>query len=424
MPLLPPGTRWSAANPILQVTLVAGQDFNANYSRNFGLRFYSDEAGGLVVYSGESPDVACHELGHAILDSFRPELFNAAFTEAAAFHESFGDMSSILSALQLPSMRQQVLEETNGQLERNSRLSRLAEQLGWAIRQSAPQAVDTDCLRNAANRFFYRPPTQLPPQAPATLLSSEAHSFSRVFTGAFFQALAGMLVVAGQPNDANLLAVSRDMGQLLVDGVRLASVTPAYFAQVAASMIKADQARNNGKYRNALAAAFIQHGILVPQDLAKVNAADTPQIQAAPVSGAQGGEMFGIAPYGATLLGYPDEADDSYSRGFGDTPELPIRPLGDILGIGQPLAAHAPETSPRLDIVSAAQPTTSADDEARAFVEDLVQLGRIEFGSFITDANAFVSPLNKAEQKTHTLARNGDSQLVLKRIHFDCLPSR
>jgi hypothetical protein len=40
----------------------------------------------------------------------KPALFEIAAIEAAAFHESFGDMSAILTALQLPSVRQAVLE--------------------------------------------------------------------------------------------------------------------------------------------------------------------------------------------------------------------------------------------------------------------------------------------------------------------------
>jgi hypothetical protein len=92
---LPRGTRWTTLQAPMQVSLVAGEDLNANYSRQFGLRFYQDTVQGVQVFSGESPDVSCHELGHAILDAVRPELFDAASTEAAAFHESFGDMSAI-----------------------------------------------------------------------------------------------------------------------------------------------------------------------------------------------------------------------------------------------------------------------------------------------------------------------------------------
>jgi hypothetical protein len=48
-------------------------------------------------------------------------------------------------------MRAATIADTQGDLSRNSRLSRLVEQLGWAIRQTAPSAVDPDCLRKAAN---------------------------------------------------------------------------------------------------------------------------------------------------------------------------------------------------------------------------------------------------------------------------------
>ena len=177
-----PGIPWEVGT-ILPVDLDFGVDLNAFYDRE-GLKFFHGTAAGRTVFSGESPDVVCHELGHALLDSFKPQLFDAASIEVAAFHESFGDMSAILSALQLSSVREGVLAETGGVLRRSSRLSRLAEQLGWAIRQSVPSAVEPDCLRNAVNTFFYRDPDTLPTTAPATSLSSEPHSFSRVFTGA------------------------------------------------------------------------------------------------------------------------------------------------------------------------------------------------------------------------------------------------
>src|SRR5262249_6556643 len=151
-------------------------------------------------------------------------------------HESFGDMSAILSALQLPSLREGVLAETGGVLHRASRLSRLAGQLGWAIRQSVPSAGEAGCLRDAGATLFYRDPDTLPTMAPATALSSEPHSFSRVFTGAFFEGLAGMLAMKDTKNEAALLGVSQDIGVILVEGIRAASVVPTFFSQVAATM--------------------------------------------------------------------------------------------------------------------------------------------------------------------------------------------
>jgi len=129
---LVPGIPWEVG-AILPVDLDFGVDLNAFYDRE-GLKFFHGSGAGRTVFSGESPDIVCHELGHALLDSFKPQLFDAASIEVAAFHESFGDMSAILSALQLSSVREGVLAETGGVLRRSSRLSRLAEQLGWAIR--------------------------------------------------------------------------------------------------------------------------------------------------------------------------------------------------------------------------------------------------------------------------------------------------
>ena len=54
----------------------------------------------------------------------------------------------------------------------------------------------------AANSW--RPPStasSIPTTAPAASLSSEPHSFSRVFTGAFFEGLAGMLATTDTKND-------------------------------------------------------------------------------------------------------------------------------------------------------------------------------------------------------------------------------
>src|SRR2546422_9836264 len=165
-----PGLSWEVGS-ILPVDLDFGIDLNAFYDRE-GLKFFHGSAAGRTVFSGESPDVVCHERGHALLDSFKPQLFDAASIEVAAFHESFGDMSAILSALQLPSMREGVLAETGGMLRRASRLSRLAEQLGWAIRPFLPSAVEPRWLRHPGKTFFYRDPDTPPTPPPAQSLHS------------------------------------------------------------------------------------------------------------------------------------------------------------------------------------------------------------------------------------------------------------
>lgn len=252
-------TQWEPG-PVLPVGLDEGVDLNAYYNRA-ELAFFHDTAGGKVVYSGESPDVVCHELGHACLDAHRPELFDAPFIEVGAFHESFGDTSAILSALQLKSVRLAALSGVKQ--NKTSQLSRLAEQLGWAIRQVAPSAVEPDCLRNAYNQFNYVNPQTLPDSAPATQLSAEAHSFSRVFTGAFYEILSGMLKIrSSSPSEADLAVVARDYARLLMDATSAAPVQPDYFAQVASHIIDADTSRFGGKYRSALVTTFVKRQII------------------------------------------------------------------------------------------------------------------------------------------------------------------
>jgi hypothetical protein len=209
-PLL--GVKQWEPGAVLGVSLDKGVDLNAYYDRT-ELAFFHETLGKVTYYSGESPDVVCHEMGHACLDAHRPELFDAPFIEAGAFHESFGDMSAILSALQLSSVRAAALAGVKN--HKSSDLSRCAEQLGEAIRQVNKTAVDSDCLRNAYNGFKYADPQTLPDSAPATALCAEVHSFSRIFTGAFYKILSRMLKIRSKsPTQADLATVATDFAQL------------------------------------------------------------------------------------------------------------------------------------------------------------------------------------------------------------------
>ena len=300
-------TRWQPG-PVLGVSLDKGVDLNAYYDRT-ELAFFHQTLGKTTYYSGESPDVVCHEMGHACLDAHRPELWDAPFIEAGAFHESFGDMTAILSALQLPSVRAVALKALKD--DKPSQLSRCAEQLGDAIRQVAPAAVDKDCLRNAYNAFKYVDPQTLPDSAPATALCAEVHSFSRVFTGAFYEALSGMLNIRSKtPTDAILASVATDMAQLLADATAAAPVQPDYFAQVAAHMVDADTARFAGKYRTALVDTFVKR-LIIPKTAVQALPAHTGKAAAAAaaatVMATRPATGFQKVTFNAQAYGLPDK---------------------------------------------------------------------------------------------------------------------
>ncbi|MCU0248891.1 MAG: hypothetical protein MUE61_01660 [Vicinamibacterales bacterium] len=383
--VVPGGLRWHTGRPLV-VDLDAGNDLNAYYDRQ-ELCFFHAEVRGVTVYSGESPDVLCHELGHALLDAIRPQIWNAASIEVASFHESFGDISAILSALELRSLRDDVLANTGGRLARSSRVSRLAEQLGWAIRQSHPDAVDADCLRNAVNSFFYRQPESLPPMAPASALSSEPHSFSRVFTAAWLESLAGMAEARGTGAGA-LASAALDAGRLLVAAVGTARIASNYYAQIAAGLLAADERLMGGEFRAAIRRAFVGRGILAMSSAAAIAAGTKPR----------GAGQRGRRPDRLPTIDVPVDG-----RAYG----LRLRRLLVEAPLG---ATRWSASSAALDLGPLAPATP--DRASRAFVEDLLRRGRVDTASL--DRRAADMP--RGGRTTHVLVREGRRVRLARRL--------
>jgi hypothetical protein len=399
--ILSPKVTWQVGKS-LPVSLDSGTDLNAFYTRGAGgeapgLHFFHDSVEGRVFYSGESPDVVCHEMGHAVLDAMRPELFNAQFIEAAAFHESFGDMSALLSALQVSSFCQAVLSETSGKINRSSRLSRLAEQLGAAIRVHHPDSVDRDCLRNANNSFFYRDPQTLPPSAPASQLSSEPHSFSRVFTGAFLDLLSGIVAtLSNSPTSETLLQASEDAANILVGGILAAPVVPEYFTQVATHIVQfADKSPFNGKYRDVLKSAFIRKGILSLQS--------------------------------ATTLGSPQRrglranvVEQNFATRSGELPVASI-PAAQFGLKRNTLVVHAVADAKQFAatasaLLSGPLEPRSAQSAAEIYTEDIFKRGHVDVG---TNADSQTGTKHRFNFKTHVVVEK-DGELHIQRLTFDC----
>jgi hypothetical protein len=402
----PNGATWNpAVGDTLTADLNAGTDLNAYYDRT-GLSFFRQTVSGVTVWSGDSPDIVCHETGHAILDSLSPGLWDAASAEIAAFHESFGDMTALLSGFGIATLREQILGETSGDLSRSSRLSRLAEQLGWAVRQVSPSSADPDCLRNASNEFFYKDPVSLPPSGPANQLSSEPHSFSRVFTGAFLRSVAGMaqtLAGSGAVDDEALKTAGADAAALLVAAVTTTGAVPAFYAQVAAHLIDADQTNFSGRYTSALQAAFVRHGILSP---------------AAAKSVADGAAS-------TTAAAKPNERNiiadvPNRPEGVADPPSVAVS--GEPYGLGEQLNVRAPIEEPRFAVTGAAASTgqltsSTGQDVAAAFVEDLFRQGKVAVPAEYR--HGFTATAVESTPRTHEITQNDTHGLVLSRRFFD-----
>jgi hypothetical protein len=391
--LVPDGITWQPG-PVLPVILDEGEDLNAFYDRKALNFFHGPGGNGNTVFSGESPDIVCHELGHGILDSLRPELFDTASLEVPAFHEGFADISALLTALQVPDVRAAVLQETGGHVGRNSNWSRLAEQLGSAIRAQAPDAVDADCLRNAANSFQYQDPEGLDASSPAATLSQEPHNFSRVFSGAFLEAFAGMVLTeSANPKADDLLEVSRNAGSLLVAAVQAAPIVPEWYSQVAAALIAADR-QSGGKFEVPLKSAFVRRGILARQNAVAIGALQEASAAIAAVASAVRSKEM------------PLQAIDGGAYGLGNVPLFV-----NVANQARLIVALA---SGRGD---ATVTPPSSDHAARSFVEHLIRLGRIDFGGYGVQG-AFIA--HPRARKTHRIERLPNGALALRRILFYC----
>ena len=257
-----PAGPWYGNRSTLPVLTDAGDDLNAFYDRR-GLQFFHHSYGGVMVHSSESVDVVCHEEGHALLDTIRSDFFDVPFIEVAALHEAFGDCMAIMSGLSDPRVRTALIG-ISADLSGNHFLESLAEELGDAIRREyGANSVEKGALRHALNTFRWSDPTSLPPNAPATSISGEVHSFSRVFSGSFWDTLRG-IHAAGPHTAAGLQKAVRTAGRLLISSLRAVPAAPRTFEGVGRGMVEADASTNSGANVSIIRDAFAAHGITVP----------------------------------------------------------------------------------------------------------------------------------------------------------------
>lgn len=237
---LPDRGEW-IPGPVLPAVPSAGEDLNAYYDRK-ALVFFRDVDAktGVIVQSGESPDVVTHEQGHAILDALRPDFWDAPHFEVAAFHEAFGDLAAIFVALATPFLATEVEAETQGEPARSNLVSRLAEELGEAVRgRYGEDAALPGSLRDAVNDFEYADPKTLPDSAPARALAAEPHSFCRVMTGACWQVLVTVFREAQNPNRVEALSgAARTMARLAVGAAQTAASGADFFGRIARQMVR------------------------------------------------------------------------------------------------------------------------------------------------------------------------------------------
>ena len=294
---------WAFRSEKIKINPDAGKDFNAYYSRqSASVNFFhdTDPKTNKVVYSGGSGEVVSHEAGHALLDGIRPDYLGTWSTDPGGFHEAFGDILAMLMVTQDDKAVEVVAKQTGGDLSKPNSLAQTGEELGAAINHSVGKNVTGgDYVRNAINKFVWQDPKTLPDRGGPDQLGSEVHSWSRLWTGAFYDVMKGMVdqnVKAGMsPSEAIRAAGDENLklyGLLLKDAPR----GEFTYQQMAQTLLKVDEKSNGGKNQELIRKVYTDRKILGPQ-AAEVNL-DSERDPEAPalrtVSVTLDGEGFGM----------------------------------------------------------------------------------------------------------------------------------
>ena len=368
--------RWYGNQKTLPVLTNNGDDLNAFYDRS-SLQFFAHTFGGVTVHSAASTDVVTHEQGHGLLDAIRSDFFDVPFIEVGSLHEAFGDSMAILTAISDKPVRDAMLA-ASPDLSGNQFVESLAEQLGDAIRREyGPQSVEKGALRHALNKFIWSDPTTLPASAPADKLCGEVHSFSRVFSGAFYDVIRNIFQ-AGPHTSTGLKKAGQTAGKLLVAALKTVPAAPQIYAGVGQRMVQADITTNAGANSAAIQAAFKGHGIKLAAPAASLPVPLGKRTRSAATAELR--ERLGV-PRGTTLTFTPV---DSPIHGpiAHVTAYRPLTLTGtglDGVRVMVPGVARVTRRGTSITGVlgEVTQANSEVDDQARAFVRALVASGQV-----------------------------------------------
>lgn len=176
--------KWKHGGPLV-LRPHAFADANAFYdpsapSLNFGS--FTSPFRRAPVWTCLSHDIVSHELGHAILDSFRPLFVHSEEADTGALHESVGDMMSMFTALSHKPVVERLFRESGGNMMNPNLASGLAEEFGIGL-----WGVSFPFLRSALKGVNY------------DVAPLESHDRSTVWTAAIYEILARLVAEAVTP---------------------------------------------------------------------------------------------------------------------------------------------------------------------------------------------------------------------------------
>lgn len=375
-------------------------------------------------FTGASTDAVSHEVGHAILDAERPDLWDSLFPEVAAFHEGFADCVTLLVALLDNKVADALFRGVSDQkrvLHAGGLASQVAESVAAAFRLSFGAQHPSAQPRQLKNQLQWAIPTTLPANPTPTNLSREPHSFGRVFTGCVYDTIDNIYQSGSQHTKRGLKNAVTTAGKLLAAAVKGAPEEIRFYRAVGRAMVLADDDQNGGVNHIAIRDAFAAHNIALGSSamLAPTLALDGP-----PPS-VRGAAVGALNPRTRRDLSTRVGADaatrvsaEPVQLGGRRVAKTRLRRQVTLENISAPLhgvTAHVNEelllgAERRHCVVLGELPNPSTSDhEVSSFVRTLADSGALE------------QPADKSRKPTHTIRSRGIKKF-LKRVRFSCFP--
>lgn len=205
-------------------------------------------------------ETVAHEAGHSAHEALKPNT-GPASGDFGSWSESFADQLAMWTALQDPRRVAEVLEETGGDLNQSSSLTRMAElfgHLGAAGAVQFPLPLGNGPLRDAFNDLTL------------TSVRQTQRSFHEVLTGAsysIFQRVYASQLTEGQaPADA-LREAAAVMGTLAARSTEHTPETGPTWEDVGKAMLKVDQEYFAGRHGAVIREELLRRELLQPDSL-------------------------------------------------------------------------------------------------------------------------------------------------------------
>lgn len=138
---------------------------------------------GTIIYTCLSHDIIAHEITHALLDGIHPRFNEATNPDVHAFHEAFSDIVALFQHFAYPSVLENQIQRTRGNLETENLLSQLAQQFGQAMGRGGALRDALGGINAETGKWEAKTP-----DPNALMEAQEPHSRGAILVAAVFRA--------------------------------------------------------------------------------------------------------------------------------------------------------------------------------------------------------------------------------------------